>query len=108
MRVGIWVTGIFYLTTLIIFLVLCSPKSDTKIGLLMAQNSDKCHDQVQLLNVTMGAFGLASDIYLLCIPLPAVWSLQMALKRKLAILMIFLTGIASVSTTGHLACAMLY
>ena len=91
---GLWVTGLFYLSTVIAYLVLCAPKSNTQTGLLLGLSSHKCLSQAQALNVVIGAFNLASDIYLLGIPLPAVWSLQMALKRKIGILMIFLTGVA--------------
>ena len=93
MYFGLWMTGLFYLSTVIGYLILCAPSSDTRIGLLIGLSSEKCHDQAQPLNIVIGAFNLLSDMYLLGIPLPAIWSLQMALKRKMGILMIFLTGI---------------
>ena len=90
---GLWVTGLFYLSTTIRKLVLCAPKSQTQLGLLLGLSSEKCLSQAQTLKIVIGAFNLASDIYLLGIPLAAVWPLQMALKRKIGVTMIFLTGI---------------
>lgn len=33
-----------------------------------------------------------SDLYILCLPIPAVWALQLSRKTKIRILMVFMTG----------------
>jgi hypothetical protein len=43
--------------------------------------------------VAQGAFGTASDIYLLVIPIQAVLGLQLSLQRKLGVSAIFMTGL---------------
>ncbi|KAI4240728.1 MAG: hypothetical protein L6R40_004973 [Gallowayella cf. fulva] len=43
-----------------------------------------------------GPFNLVSDLYLLLMPLPAVWQLQLPLRKRL--------GVAGVFLTGSLAC----
>ena len=40
-----------------------------------------------------GAVNLVSDIYTLCIPIAAVSKLQMSMRQKIGIILIFMTGI---------------
>ncbi|KAL6713085.1 hypothetical protein ACLMJK_009206 [Lecanora helva] len=93
---GMCLTGLFYLSTAIAYLVLCAPKNQTHIELLTAISSTKCQKQGQPLSIVIGSFNLASDLYILCLPLPAVWSLQMAKRRKIGISAIFSSAIAAV------------
>lgn len=41
----------------------------------------------------LGVWGLASDIYILVLPISGIFRLQLALKRKVGLLMVFMTGI---------------
>lgn len=47
---------------------------------------------VQALSITSGAVGLATDLFLFVLPLPAISGLDMPRKRKTGILLIFMTG----------------
>ena len=40
-----------------------------------------------------GIFNVVSDFYLLILPIPVVWQLQMPSKRKIGVCAIFMTGI---------------
>ncbi len=45
-----------------------------------------------LIGYVQGPFNLVSDLYLLLMPLPAVWQLHLPLRKRLGISGIFLTG----------------
>ena len=46
-----------------------------------------------------GAFNVASDIFVVCLPLPAIWSLNMRRSKKLRIMFVFSLGIMYVDLT---------
>ena len=45
------------------------------------------------MGVFAGCFGVLSDIYIYLLPIPVLWNLQMAFKRKMGIIAIFFTGL---------------
>ena len=96
MRLGVYIgaisTGIFYLSSVVVYLVPCSPnQTRTPVEYLNAWKSDKCRRFASFL-VAIGTVNVASDLYLMLLPLPAVWSLQLPKRRKVAISLVFLTG----------------
>ena len=46
------------------------------------------------LNIALGVVNIISDFFILIVPLPAVWSLQLPIKKKVGISAIILTGLA--------------
>ena len=42
--------------------------------------------------VIFGAASVVSDLYLVILPLPAVWSLQLPFRKKIGVSAMFLTG----------------
>lgn len=89
---GIVTTGLFYFASMVAFLVLCSPQSGhSQIAYLTALASPKCSKSMPLATV-IGAVSVASDLYLVVLPLPAVWSLQLPFHRKIGVSAMFLTG----------------
>ena len=64
--------------------------SDTTTWLL---SFEKCGHSTQYLALCQGVFGALSDVYLLVIPIQSVFQLQLPVKRKLGVSMIFLIGI---------------
>lgn len=50
--------------------------------------------KVLVLSVPIAAVGLGIDLYLLVLPITAVMGLQLPTRRKIEIVLIFLTGIA--------------
>lgn len=45
------------------------------------------------IGVIQSAVGIASDFYLLIIPIPAVYALQMPLRKKIGVIGIFMSGL---------------
>ena len=59
--------------------------------LLESQYDAKC-TQISLLSVVGGALNLATDVLLLCLPLPVTWSFKIDYHQKLTLSGIFLPG----------------
>ncbi|MCJ1466366.1 hypothetical protein MMC07_004985 [Pseudocyphellaria aurata] len=90
---GAFVSGAFYIASMIGFIVMCGPKDgQSQLSYLKALAGPECTRATQLGNA-VGVFNVVSDIYLILIPLPAVWSLQMPLRKKVGASAIFLTGL---------------
>ena len=49
-------------------------------------------DTVIAANKSLGAINLASEIYILCVPIPAVSKLQLSTKKRIGVTVIFATG----------------
>ena len=93
---GMVVTGIFYLVSLILFSVMCAPRDgQSQFSYLSALASPRC-TQSRGLVLAQGVVNIVSDLYLIILPLPAIWSLQMPLKRKLGVAAMICTGIVYV------------
>ncbi|KAL8892974.1 MAG: hypothetical protein Q9192_005539 [Flavoplaca navasiana] len=89
---GILVTGLVYLGIMIAMAAYCAPKNGyTKFDYLSAIAADECARN-DYLNTWPGLFNILSDFYLLILPLPAVWGLQLPTRKKLGICAMFLTG----------------
>lgn len=73
--------------------MLCRPTDDQpQVPYLGPQAGSRCH-RIQPLKIGTGVVNLVSDLYLILIPLPAVWSLQMPLQKKISVSAMFLTGL---------------
>ena len=51
------------------------------------------HEEAIESSKIVGALNLSSDIYILCVPIMAASKLQMSRKRKIGLLLVFMTGI---------------
>lgn len=67
-----------------LFALLYKPIDSTGVGLTIAQSS---------LATAQSAVNVASDIYILCLPIAGIWQLQAALSKKIGLSAIFMTGI---------------
>lgn len=103
---GIVVTGAAYLYSAIYYGVACGPKGGTdRFSYLAGMAGKKCHDPtgyIQINNIMMGAFNVCSDLYILIIPIPAILKLHLPSRKKIQVLMIFLTGLWY--DHAHLSC----
>ncbi|KAL8850687.1 MAG: hypothetical protein Q9221_004335 [Calogaya cf. arnoldii] len=80
-----------YTAATIVFGCLCVPrdgKSWVVVGI-----SPKCGRVLIMVSYVLGPFNLVSDLYLLLMPLPAVWQLHLPLRKRIGIAGIFLTGL---------------
>lgn len=87
--------GIGYLliangTTTILFGALCTPRNEESY--LIRYTSPPCVGKVGNLSIAMAACNLVADLYLLVLPLPTIWKLQLSAKKKYALIGLFTTG----------------
>ena len=87
---GVGLSFALCVASLGVFGYLCLPHRGE--GWLQAALSARCHQQFFLIAYVRGPLNLLSDLYLLLLPLPAVWELHVPLQKKLGISGIFLTG----------------
>lgn len=81
---AIAVTILIHFVGTIIAITLCLPSNP----ILYA----KCAGKLNPLDWTISAINVLSDFYILCIPLLVISQLQMAFRKKLGIITVFLTG----------------
>jgi hypothetical protein len=76
--------------------ILCGPRGGQDRASYMAgMNGPKCGTPdgiMQVFAVTSGSIDLLTDVYLLVLPLPAVYELDLPKRRKAGVMAIFLTG----------------
>lgn len=82
--------GAFYLSAMIWILVACTPHRGSSY--LESFASPRCRRMTEM-SLIVGVFGVASDLYLLIIPIPAVLLLQLPIRQKVGVLTVFLTGL---------------
>ena len=89
---GIVVSGLFYFAYLIVIVALCAPRGEqTQLAYLIILATPRCQQNPAII-LSVGIMNVVSDIYLLVLPLPVIWSLQLPTIKKLGISAIFLTG----------------
>lgn len=82
---------------MVALLALCAPRDGfSQMSYLNAIASPRC-SQNKPLNVALGVVNIFSDFFILIVPLPAVWSLQLPTKKKVGISAIILTGLVYVT-----------
>ncbi|KAI1633568.1 hypothetical protein F4809DRAFT_622741 [Biscogniauxia mediterranea] len=96
---GIIVITAAHISTTITFAAMCAPRTGSgQLDFLAAFVSDTC-SRTRILIVIQGIINVVTDIFLLILPLPAIWTLQMPLKRKLAISSMFLVGLCACASS---------
>ncbi len=86
---GIWINVAFYVSCSIAQAIMCAPKH----GQTWQESTftPLCRD-TQIFSWLQGPWGVVSDLYLLILPMPAIWRLQMPLRKKIGVCAIFATG----------------
>ncbi|KAL9630535.1 MAG: hypothetical protein Q9164_006366 [Protoblastenia rupestris] len=87
--VGITWATLISLTSLITAGALCAPRSGESFSSLTV--AERCSRQ-KTWAVVQGALNMSLDFYILYLPIPMVWKLQMEQKRKIGVTAIFMTG----------------
>lgn len=81
----------FYIGFTITQVVLTTPSSgETWVDHIFSQNE---HNAGSKVSIPYAAVGCVFDVYLLVLPLGAVWKLQLPGRRKIGITLIFMTGL---------------
>lgn len=84
----------FHIAISVAFAVMCSPTTGSgQLDFLSALISETC-TRSRIIIVVQGIGNVVTDFYLLILPLPAIWTLQMPLRRKLAVSAMFLVGLS--------------
>lgn len=87
--IGVSVAATFYITVTIAGLVLSTPwGGENWIADILSHH----YWLYEKFAIPTGVIGMIADWYLLILPIPAVWGLQMSTRKKIGILMVFMTG----------------
>lgn len=87
---GIGITAAMYTGSMIVYGYLCLPRPGQ--NWVDAGLSSRCKKQFIMIACVRGPSNVLSDIYLLLLPLPAVWQLHLPLRKKLGMAAVFFTG----------------
>ena len=97
LRVAIWAGGIitvlFYLSYGIELFVLSTPSPGED---WLQHFTSPAQSKEANLSIPLPAVGLALNLYILVIPLIGIYNLQIPIRRKIGVAMVFLTAIVSV------------
>lgn len=88
--IGIVFNTLYSVACFIAFWVMCAPPYGESWTLYL--DSPKCIQTIQL-GYTQSSLNIVCDFYLLLIPIPAVMGLQLPLKKKIGIILVFMTGL---------------
>ena len=84
------VNCLFYTTATLVLLIQCVRRPGQ--SWLATASSARCRS-INVTDYIQGSFGVVSDIYIFILPLPVLWGLHMAPRKKLGVFATFLTGL---------------
>lgn len=87
---GIVFNILFYTSATVAFFIIYMPREGESLFTLLYRPRMRVGITVA---IVQGAVNVASDLYILCLPIPGVWQLQAPLSKKIGISAIFLTGV---------------
>ena len=88
--VGIVTNLLVYMAISVAFGIMCLPRHGETWQ--TAPLSARC-SRAPVLGYVNGTFNVLSDFYLLALPIPVIWHLQMPRKKKYSVFAVFLTGL---------------
>ncbi len=88
---GATTTALFYTTVEIYWLYYMTPR---KGETFLSVGASSAESKVLVLTIPVAAVGLGIDMYLLVLPITAVLQLQLPTRRKIEVVLVFLTGLA--------------
>lgn len=89
---GIVFDVLFYISVMVGIFIIYMPRKGESLFDVLYKPRDRPIAQSSLA-IAQSAVNVASDIYILCLPIPGVWQLQAALSKKIGLSAIFMTGI---------------
>lgn len=87
---GIIFAALFYSSGVIVPFIMCGPYRGR--DWLEASQTTRCM-RLENYGLATGVVNILSDFYLLIIPIPAIWSLQMPTRKKVGVCAMFMTGL---------------
>lgn len=91
-HVLIWLNFCFYTVNVFIAIFLCNPVKKNWSSLLSSSNIRNC-SKVNKFYLIGNAINAASDVSIVILPQPVIWHLQISLKKKIGLGVIFLIGL---------------
>lgn len=88
--VGIIWTTLMSLTSVVVVAALCSPRRREAFNNIMV--AQRCRD-LNTWSIIQSSLNVLLDFYILYLPIPVVWKLQLGKRRKIGVLGIFMTGL---------------
>lgn len=90
---GIIVLIICHIASCLIIIISCRPIAGTsQLSFIAGLSSEQCTKGGKF-GMFQSSMNLIGDVYLMVVPLPAVWSLQMQTRKKIGITAMFATGL---------------
>ena len=89
--IALTINTLHCLATVIGYGILCVPKPG--VPWEVADATHKCMVVADMLAVILGAISIFSDVFIICIPIPAIWNLHLPTRKKLGVSAIFITGL---------------
>ena len=86
---GAFVTAGLYISAFFVFIIYETPRPGQSFA---SHQTLSVTRKAQIVCAVLGAVGTAIDLYILVLPIAAVSQLQLAKRRKIGIILIFLTG----------------
>ena len=86
---GILTTFVFYTAITMAEGVLCIPRPGES---WLETAFTRCRNDV-FVGFILGIFNVVSNFYILILPIPVIWQLQMPTRKKIGVCAIFMTGI---------------
>lgn len=94
---GIIVITMFYMICNILTLIFCLPRPGEG-GWGAAKYTERCGTKYLELTTGQGVFSIASDFYVLLIPVSTIMGLKLSLKKRVGVASVFLSGLMCVSS----------
>ena len=86
---GAAITTGFYIANSVSHFIFVTPRKGQTVNSTLSQNLE----QVKELGFALGIFGIISDFYILLLPITGLIPLRMAWRRKMGVMIIFMTGL---------------
>ncbi|TGZ79452.1 hypothetical protein EX30DRAFT_308781, partial [Ascodesmis nigricans] len=86
-RWAFWITGISGICVYMVFWLTCTPTY--KLFQSWPYPGARCEAETPVFYISTLCFNVASDIYIISIPLPVLWSARLPPRRKFMILLLF-------------------
>ncbi|KAI9744032.1 MAG: hypothetical protein M1835_002828, partial [Candelina submexicana] len=82
---------LFYTASFIFYMVFAIPKpGEDEFRAIQAVTETT--ELARPFRITQGAVNVGSDIYIFCLPIPAIWKLQLTPQKRFGLLATFMTG----------------
>ena len=88
--IGIAFHLVLYTTCFVLAFVFCYPRGGQSF--LISFTAPSCASDAARLGIAQSVANIIGDFYLLLLPVPVIWKLQLSLQKKIGVTAIFMTG----------------